>query len=104
MCSGTCLQCLHLCHAGGEVPAVVPWLCFGWRHSLISNTSQHRCVQALKSSSRLAYCILFTFSLLLSWILRDFAKPLLEKIPCEVADQPWPGSRALQLASWWNTP
>ena len=39
--------------------------------------------EALKSSARLAYCLLFTFSLILAWVLRDFAKPLLEKIPCE---------------------
>lgn len=39
--------------------------------------------EALKSSARVAYVVLFTFSLLLSWLLRDFAKPLLQKIPCE---------------------
>ena len=39
--------------------------------------------QALRSSARAAWSVLFTFSLILSWVLRDFAKPLLEKIPCE---------------------
>lgn len=37
--------------------------------------------EAMKSSARMAWSILFTLSLLLSWILRDFAKPLLERIP-----------------------
>lgn len=39
--------------------------------------------EALKSSARVAWSLLFTISLLLSWLLRDFAKPLISKIPCE---------------------
>ncbi|KAL3695902.1 hypothetical protein R1sor_009978 [Riccia sorocarpa] len=34
-----------------------------------------------RKSARIAYCGLFTLSLLLAWLLRDFAEPLLEKIP-----------------------
>ncbi|XP_072983456.1 uncharacterized protein [Typha latifolia] len=34
-----------------------------------------------RRSARLAYCALFAFSLVLSWILREVAAPLLEKIP-----------------------
>lgn len=33
-------------------------------------------------SARLAWSFLFTLSMILAWILRDFAKPLLMKIPC----------------------
>lgn len=39
--------------------------------------------EALKSSARVAWSLLFTFSLLFSWVLRDFAKPLISNIPCE---------------------
>lgn len=33
-------------------------------------------------SARTAWSFLFTLSMLLAWVLRDFAKPLLMKIPC----------------------
>lgn len=36
-----------------------------------------------KRSARLAYCGLFGLSLIVSWILREVAAPILEKIPCE---------------------
>lgn len=36
-----------------------------------------------RRSARIAYCFLFAFSLIASWILRDVAPPLLEKIPCK---------------------
>ena len=39
--------------------------------------------EMLRKSARLAYCALFTLAMVLAWILRDFAKPLIEKIPCE---------------------
>jgi hypothetical protein len=39
--------------------------------------------EALKSSARVAYSVLFSFSLGLAWILRDFAKPVISRIPCE---------------------
>ena len=39
--------------------------------------------EAMKSSARVAWSLLFTISLLLSWLLRDFAKPLISKIPCK---------------------
>ncbi|RRT55833.1 hypothetical protein BHE74_00056816 [Ensete ventricosum] len=35
-----------------------------------------------RRSARLAYCGLFALSLIISWILREVAAPLLEKIPC----------------------
>ena len=35
-----------------------------------------------KASARVAYCGLFFLSMLLCWILRDYAKPMLEKLPC----------------------
>ena len=46
------------------------------------------CGTAARTSARFAYCFLFLMSMLLAWIMRDFAAPLLQKIPCEcrVAD------------------
>ncbi|KAJ7538267.1 hypothetical protein O6H91_11G040600 [Diphasiastrum complanatum] len=42
-----------------------------------------------RRSARIAYCGLFTLSLLLAWLLRDFAGPLLEKIHYHMACMPW---------------
>ena len=39
--------------------------------------------EVMRRSARLAYCFLFTLAMILAWVLRDFAKPLLEKLPCE---------------------
>jgi hypothetical protein len=36
-----------------------------------------------RRSARIAYCGLFALSLIVSWVLRDFAGPLLAKIPCK---------------------
>ncbi|EIE26774.1 TMS membrane protein/tumor differentially hypothetical protein [Coccomyxa subellipsoidea C-169] len=36
---------------------------------------------AMRKSARLAYCILFTLAMVLAWILRDFAKPIIDKLP-----------------------
>lgn len=41
--------------------------------------------EAMKSSARASSVLLFSFSLGLSWLLRDFAKPVLQKLPCESA-------------------
>lgn len=38
--------------------------------------------EVLKHSARVAWSSLFFLAMILAWILRDFAKPLLEKIPC----------------------
>jgi uncharacterized membrane protein len=38
--------------------------------------------QLMLVSARFAYCILFALAMVLTWIMRDFGKPLLEKIPC----------------------
>jgi hypothetical protein len=37
--------------------------------------------EVLRKSARLAYCFLFTLAMLLAWVLRDFAKPIIEKLP-----------------------
>lgn len=39
--------------------------------------------EVLRKSARLAYCALFTTAMVLAWVLRDFAKPLIQKIPCK---------------------
>lgn len=37
-----------------------------------------------RRSARIAYCGLFALSLIVSWILREVAAPLMEKIPCKI--------------------
>ena len=39
--------------------------------------------QAMRSSARAAWSILFSFSLLVAWIARDFGASLLKQLPCE---------------------
>ena len=51
-----------------------------------------------KSSARLAYSCLFFLSLVLSWVLRDSAKPLLMKLPCARCG-PSVGQHAAQIYS-----
>ena len=36
----------------------------------------------MKRSARVAYSFLFFLAIVISWIMRDFARPLIEKIPC----------------------
>ena len=36
-----------------------------------------------RRSARIAYCGLFGLSLIVSWILREVAAPLMEKLPCK---------------------
>ena len=44
----------------------------------------------MRRSARLAYCVLFTLAMILAWVLRDFAKPLIDKIPCKASLTLWP--------------
>eukprot|EP00890_Picochlorum_soloecismus_P000604 jgi/Picsp_1/1544/NSC_05022-R1_probable serine incorporator-like len=37
--------------------------------------------EILKSSARVAYSVLFMFSMVFAWMLRDFAKPVISRIP-----------------------
>jgi hypothetical protein len=37
--------------------------------------------ETMRRSARLAYSFLFTMAMMVAWIMRDFARPLLEKIP-----------------------
>ena len=39
--------------------------------------------EGVRRSARLAYCVLFTLAMVEAWVLRDFARPLMEKLPCE---------------------
>lgn len=39
--------------------------------------------QALRSSARAAWSLLFTFSIVAAWLARDFGAALLKKLPCE---------------------
>eukprot|EP00891_Asterochloris_glomerata_P004139 jgi/Astpho2/4139/Aster-01281 len=64
--------------------------------------------EMLRKSARLAYCALFTLAMVLAWILRDFAKPLIEKIPWivhqatgDISDR-WYGQQAVYRLSMGN--
>lgn len=48
-----------------------------------------------KRSARIAYCGLFGTSLIVSWLLREFAAPLLEKIP-------WIGASQTHTEEWYQ--
>jgi len=39
--------------------------------------------ETMSRSARLAYSFLFMLGMMIAWIMRDFARPLIEKIPCE---------------------
>lgn len=41
-----------------------------------------------RRSARIAYCGLFALSLIVSWILREVAAPLMEKLPCKPLNRP----------------
>mmetsp|Transcript_14820 Transcript_14820/g.41700 ORF Transcript_14820/g.41700 Transcript_14820/m.41700 type:complete len:432 (-) Transcript_14820:29-1324(-) len=64
--------------------------------------------ELMHRSARMAYCLLFTLSMLLAWLLRDFAKPLMEKIPWivrkEMPELPdsWYGKEAVYRVSLGN--
>ncbi|PRQ50324.1 putative serine incorporator/TMS membrane protein [Rosa chinensis] len=60
-----------------------------------------------RRSARIAYCFLFAFSLIASWILRDVAPPLLEKIPWinhfhQIPDREWFETEAVLRVSLGN--
>ena len=64
---------------------------FGWIGSALAscaatcacNACGFASREVMRRSARLAYCFLFTLAMILAWILRDFAKPLMEKLPCK---------------------
>lgn len=64
--------------------------------------------EVLRHSARLAYSVLFFLSIILSWVLRDFAKPLLEKLPwivkhaTELTGDSWYGQQAVFRLSLGN--
>lgn len=64
--------------------------------------------EVLRKSARLAYCALFFLAMILAWVLRDFAKPLIEKLPWilpgsgfEPSDR-WYGQQAVYRLSMGN--
>ena len=64
---------------------------FSWVGSALASCAAtcacHACSfasrEVMRKSARLAYCVLFTLAMALAWVLRDFAKPILEKLPCK---------------------
>ncbi|KAK9823454.1 hypothetical protein WJX72_002870 [[Myrmecia] bisecta] len=64
--------------------------------------------ETFRKSARLAYCVLFTLAMVLAWVLRDFARPLMEKIPwifhhasTDPSDE-WYGQQAVYRVSMGN--
>lgn len=65
--------------------------------------------EMLRKSARMAYCTLFSVALMCSWLLRDFAQPILKKLPWilpgsgfEPSDK-WYGQQAvfrLSMGNW----
>lgn len=66
---------------------------FTWVGSALASCAAtcacHACTfaskEVMRRSARLAYCVLFTLAMALAWVLRDFAKPLIDKLPCAPA-------------------
>ncbi|CAL5225424.1 g8239 [Coccomyxa viridis] len=64
----------------------------------------------MRKSARLAYCVLFTLAMVLAWVLRDFAKPLIDKIPWIIhyatgtgePSERWYGQQAVYRVSMGN--
>jgi hypothetical protein len=63
--------------------------------------------EVLRKSARLAYCFLFFLAMVLAWVLRDFAKPIIEKLPWIIhqagAGDRWYGQQAVYRVSLGNT-
>lgn len=74
----------------------------GWRQTLACQGMQCLGGGVAKASARVAYCGLFFLSMLLCWVLRDYAQPMLEKLPCAFADC-GPPSGAPQDSTLWGT-
>jgi len=71
------------------------------------NLCQSAVASISRRSARIAYCFLFAFSLIASWILRDVAPPLLEKIPWinhfhQIPDREWFETEAVLRVSLGN--
>jgi hypothetical protein len=45
--------------------------------------------EMMMRSARLAFSFLFFCGLIVAWIMRDFARPLIEKIPCKWCPLPF---------------
>lgn len=86
----------------GSCAANMAGYCACWTCSNITK-------QAMKRSSRMAYSFLFFLAIVISWIMRDFARPLIEKIPwimkAAVGFEPsdkWFGQQAVYRISMGN--
>eukprot|EP01023_Acetabularia_acetabulum_P027088 TRINITY_DN2563_c0_g1_i2.p1 TRINITY_DN2563_c0_g1~~TRINITY_DN2563_c0_g1_i2.p1 ORF type:complete len:377 (-),score=70.98 TRINITY_DN2563_c0_g1_i2:153-1283(-) len=64
--------------------------------------------QAFNRSARVGFCVLFTLAMVVAWLMRDFAKPLIEKIPWIVDNEEldhgdrWFGVQAVYRISMGN--
>jgi hypothetical protein len=60
--------------------------------------------EMMARSARLAFSFLFFCGLVMAWVMRDFARPLIEKIPCERRCSgrggPGGGAAAAARAAW----
>lgn len=87
---------------------------FGWVGSALAscaatcacNACSFASKEMVRKSARLAYCVLFTLAMVLAWLLRDFAKPIIDKLPCTSPRHPSPcfGSLTQQVvATFWSS-
>ncbi|KAK9835016.1 hypothetical protein WJX81_004736 [Elliptochloris bilobata] len=89
---------------------------FTWVGSALASCAAtcacHACTfaskEVMRRSARLAYCALFMLAMVLAWILRDFAKPLIDKLPWIVhagggdPSERWYGQQAVYRVSLGN--
>ena len=64
-----------------SAPLSMASACLGSCAATCACTACKSCVEGLSKVSRIAYMILFTLSIFLAWIMRDYAQPMLKKIP-----------------------
>jgi len=81
--------------------------CLGSCAATCACTACKSCVNGLSSISRLAYMFLFTLSIFVAWIMRDYAQPMMKKIPwiAHMGIQPsddWFGKQAVYRISFGN--
>lgn len=55
--------------------------------------------QAMRSSARAAWSVLFTLSIVTAWLARDFGASLLKQLPCETPPPPPPRPRCRRRAA-----
>jgi len=90
-----------------SAPLSMASACLGSCAATCACSACKSCVNGLSSVSRFAYMVLFTLSIFLSWVMRDYAQPLMKKIPwiARIGLKPsddWFGKQAVYRISFGN--